>query len=193
ANLGGAALERRYRSASAFVLPSVRESYGMALASALAYGLPSIACDIPATREVAGDAALLVAPGRVRPLADALRSLTTDRQLRDRERCLHDALDLLLDERGLAEDAVEHGLLLHAADDVSELRRVAVRHDGDLRDPVALHHVDRRAHRLALRDDDEPRGPHAVLHDVEHRRVHGIAREEPVLAHPFVVVDLREV
>src|SRR5213594_2848723 len=52
-NLGGAALERRYRSASAFVLPSVRESYGMALASALAFGLPSIACDIPATREVA--------------------------------------------------------------------------------------------------------------------------------------------
>jgi len=86
ANLGGAALERRYRSATAFVLPSVRESYGMALASALAYGLPSIACDIPATREVAGDAALLVAPGRVGPLADALRSLTQDRQLRDRLR-----------------------------------------------------------------------------------------------------------
>ncbi|TMC32170.1 MAG: glycosyltransferase [Chloroflexi bacterium] len=85
-NLGGAALERRYRSATAFVLPSVRESYGMALASALAYGLPSIACDIPATREVAGDAALLVAPGRVGPLADALRSLTQDRQLRDRLR-----------------------------------------------------------------------------------------------------------
>src|SRR5439155_1187368 len=40
ANLGGAALERRYRSAGAFVLPSVRESYGMALASALAHGLP---------------------------------------------------------------------------------------------------------------------------------------------------------
>ena len=85
-SLGGAALEKRYRRASVFALPSARESYGMALAAALAHGLPCVACDIPATREIAGDAALLVPPGRSRPLADALRSVLTDEDLRARLR-----------------------------------------------------------------------------------------------------------
>jgi glycosyltransferase involved in cell wall biosynthesis len=87
-SLGSAALETRYRGADIFALPSTRESYGMALATALEHGLPSVACDIPATREVAGNAALLVPPGRVRPLADALRSLVADRALRARLRSL---------------------------------------------------------------------------------------------------------
>jgi glycosyltransferase involved in cell wall biosynthesis len=85
-SLGESALAARYRRASIFALPSTRESYGMALATALAHGLPSIACDIPATREVAGDAALLVPPGSVRALAAALRSLMNDRGLRERLR-----------------------------------------------------------------------------------------------------------
>jgi glycosyltransferase involved in cell wall biosynthesis len=50
----------------------------MALSDALAHALPVVACDIPATREVTGGAALLVPPRRAGPLAEALRSVATD-------------------------------------------------------------------------------------------------------------------
>jgi glycosyltransferase involved in cell wall biosynthesis len=80
--LRGARLARAYRGASLFALPSTEESYGMALSEALAYGLPVIACDIPATREVTGDAAILVAPRRVAPLIEALRRLAGDERAR---------------------------------------------------------------------------------------------------------------
>lgn len=80
--LRGAALERRYASAAIFALPSTRESYGMAVAHALAYGLPVVACDIPATREVVGDAAVLIPPDDRRALGDALRRLATSERSR---------------------------------------------------------------------------------------------------------------
>jgi glycosyltransferase involved in cell wall biosynthesis len=82
--LTGARLERMYRTASVFALPSTVESYGMAVSEALAHGVPVIACDIPATREVVGRAALLVAPRRVGPLAEALRALANDERQRNR-------------------------------------------------------------------------------------------------------------
>jgi len=80
--LGPGALEREYRRASVFALPSTRESYGMAVAEAMAHGLPVIACDIPASRELASGAALLVPPRRVATLAAALDVLTRDGRLR---------------------------------------------------------------------------------------------------------------
>ncbi|MDQ2950977.1 MAG: glycosyltransferase family 4 protein, partial [Chloroflexota bacterium] len=78
----GAALRRLYARASFFVLPSVVESYGMAVGEALTAGLPVIACDIPATREVTAGAALLVPPGRVDPLSRAIALVHSDSQLR---------------------------------------------------------------------------------------------------------------
>jgi glycosyltransferase involved in cell wall biosynthesis len=81
-SLGRAALSRRYAAASIFALPSVREGYGIAYAEALAHGLPIVACDIPAVREVTDGAAVLVAPGRVRPLTVALRRLVADERAR---------------------------------------------------------------------------------------------------------------
>jgi glycosyltransferase involved in cell wall biosynthesis len=63
-----------YRTADLFVHPSCFESYGMALAEALAHGLPLVATragGVPATP--AGAAALLVPPGDEAALADALR------------------------------------------------------------------------------------------------------------------------
>jgi len=78
--LSARALTRQYEHATLFALPSTRESYGMAVAQALAHGLPVIACDIPATREVASGAAVLVPPGRVSPLVTALRRLARDRR-----------------------------------------------------------------------------------------------------------------
>jgi glycosyltransferase involved in cell wall biosynthesis len=81
-SLSRTALERRYTAASIFALPSTREGYPMVFVEALAHGLPVVGCDIPAVREVTDGAAILVAPGRVAPLADALRRLVTDERSR---------------------------------------------------------------------------------------------------------------
>jgi glycosyltransferase involved in cell wall biosynthesis len=81
-SLGRAALTRRYAAASIFALPSTREGYPIVYAEALSHGLPVVGCDIPAVREVVDGAAILVAPGRVAPLAAALQRLVTDERLR---------------------------------------------------------------------------------------------------------------
>jgi glycosyltransferase involved in cell wall biosynthesis len=81
-SLGRAALARRYAAASIFALPTIREGYPIAFVEALAHGLPIVGCDIPAVREVTRGAAILVAPGRIAPLADALNKLVTDERSR---------------------------------------------------------------------------------------------------------------
>ncbi|HEY8377501.1 MAG TPA: glycosyltransferase family 4 protein [Nannocystis sp.] len=68
-----------YRRADVFVLPSLFESYGMALAEAAAHGLPLVASEvggIPATP--AGRAARLVPPGDDVALARVLEPLILD-------------------------------------------------------------------------------------------------------------------
>lgn len=59
-------LERAYRGADIFCLPSRHEGYGMVFAEAMAHGLPVLAADIAAAREVIGPGA-----GRLSPLDDA--------------------------------------------------------------------------------------------------------------------------
>ncbi len=81
-SLGRTALARRYSAAGIFALPSTREAYPIVYAEALAHGLPVIGCEIPAVREVTGGAAILVPPGRVMPLAAALKRLVTDERSR---------------------------------------------------------------------------------------------------------------
>jgi len=72
----GDALEALYHGASVFVLASHHEGYGMALADALARGLPVVSTTagaIPFT--VPGDTGLLVPAGDPTALAGALRAL----------------------------------------------------------------------------------------------------------------------
>lgn len=76
-----------YRSADAFVLPTVSgEGYGLALAEALASGLPAIVTDDGGPKELIDPDhnGILVPPGDVVALGRALREMATDRALRDR-------------------------------------------------------------------------------------------------------------
>jgi glycosyltransferase involved in cell wall biosynthesis len=62
--------------ADAFVLPSVNENLPLALLQAMAAGLPCIAARIGGVPEIlAGDCGLLVQPGDVRSLSDAMKRL----------------------------------------------------------------------------------------------------------------------
>lgn len=64
--------------ASAVVFPTWCESFGLPLAEALAMGAPAVAGDIPACREVGGDAALYYHPGSADSLADRVSVLLAE-------------------------------------------------------------------------------------------------------------------
>jgi glycosyltransferase involved in cell wall biosynthesis len=72
------------RAASALIMPSRAEGFGLPVAEAFAAGTPVVCSDIPALAEVAAGAALLVAPGDADGLATALTAILTDEQLRAR-------------------------------------------------------------------------------------------------------------
>ncbi|MBN1239218.1 MAG: glycosyltransferase family 4 protein [Gammaproteobacteria bacterium] len=83
--VGDAALERLYGVAHVFVLPSYLEGYGMALAAALARGLPVVATSAGAIPDVVpADAGRLVPAGDSAALRAALESLMRDAALRRR-------------------------------------------------------------------------------------------------------------
>lgn len=78
-------LAASYATADVFVLPSHYESYGIVYAEALAAGLPVVACEVgPVPGLVGPEAALLVPPGDVGALSEALDLLLGDPVLRDR-------------------------------------------------------------------------------------------------------------
>lgn len=83
--LEGQALDACYDSADIFVLASLRETYGMAVAEALARGLPVVGTATGAIQDLVGShAGLVVPPGDVPAMTDALARVIGDPDLRAR-------------------------------------------------------------------------------------------------------------
>ena len=79
------ALGRAYGGADLFVLPSLYEGYGMALAEAMARGLPIVCTTGGAAAQTVPDGAgLKVPPGDAAALRDALASALADGRMRQR-------------------------------------------------------------------------------------------------------------
>jgi glycosyltransferase involved in cell wall biosynthesis len=78
-------IEARYARADVFVLATLRETFGMAVAEALAHGLPVVSTSTGAIPALVGtDAGLLVRPGDVPSLGAALSRVIGDATLRAR-------------------------------------------------------------------------------------------------------------
>ena len=78
-------LAAHYDRADLFVLPTLHEGYGMAVAEALAHGLPVVGTATGAIPELVADGAgLVVPPGDPARLAAALSELLTDASARER-------------------------------------------------------------------------------------------------------------
>jgi glycosyltransferase involved in cell wall biosynthesis len=67
--------------ATAFLLPSLWEGFGIPAADAMACGVPCIVSDISSLPEVVGNAGLLVDPKSVDQIEQAIRLITTDKKL----------------------------------------------------------------------------------------------------------------
>jgi glycosyltransferase involved in cell wall biosynthesis len=84
-DLDAATLETGYDAADLFVLATLHETYGMAVAEALAHGLPVVSTTTGAIPDLVSDGAgLLVPPGDTGALTFALSQVLGDASLRAR-------------------------------------------------------------------------------------------------------------
>jgi glycosyltransferase involved in cell wall biosynthesis len=70
------------RGARALLFPSIYEGFGLPVVEAMALGTPAVTSVVSSLPEVAGDAALLVDPYSVDAIAQAIRSIDRDPDLR---------------------------------------------------------------------------------------------------------------
>lgn len=82
--LGAADLEGLYALATAVIFPSRYEGFGLPVLEAMARGVPVVTSDRSSLPEVAGDAAVLVDPDDDHAIAEAVRRVLADGELRER-------------------------------------------------------------------------------------------------------------
>jgi glycosyltransferase involved in cell wall biosynthesis len=84
--LSTADLVRKYCEATLLVSPSVHEGFGLPLAEAMSCGTPTLATELGAYREIVehGVSGWLVPPSDPRALADGIRMMLNNPELRDR-------------------------------------------------------------------------------------------------------------
>jgi glycosyltransferase involved in cell wall biosynthesis len=80
-----------YAGARIFLFPSLYEGFGMPILEAMAHGTPVLTSNVTSLPEVAGDAAVQVDPLDVEAIAQGIRRLVEDAQLR--EACIRRGLD----------------------------------------------------------------------------------------------------
>jgi glycosyltransferase involved in cell wall biosynthesis len=71
-----------YNLASLFVYPTIYEGFGLPVLEAMACGVPVVTSDIASLPEIVGEAGLLVLPGDVNALFEAILQVMNDEELR---------------------------------------------------------------------------------------------------------------
>jgi glycosyltransferase involved in cell wall biosynthesis len=71
-----------FKNADFFVMPSLHEGFGSTILEAYAAGLPVIASNVASVPEIAGDAAILVDPLNIEEIAESMRRLSQDENLK---------------------------------------------------------------------------------------------------------------
>jgi glycosyltransferase involved in cell wall biosynthesis len=77
-------LPKIINNAIALVFPSLWEGFGFPILEAMACGTPVITSNLSSLPEVAGDAAILINPYNSSEITEAMQTIATDRELRDR-------------------------------------------------------------------------------------------------------------
>lgn len=74
---------RLLNAASCFCFPSFYEGFGLSILEAMQQGIPVITSNITSTKEIGGDASLLVDPYKISSISQALKKVLQDETLRN--------------------------------------------------------------------------------------------------------------